>query len=78
MIFGKSDDNRAKELEDRIAALEAENQKLRQALEFYANPKHWTEGHKFRDADQATIFQDKTPSVQMDMGATALKALKGK
>lgn len=75
MIFGGGDDK----LQQRVKELEEENQKLREALEFYANPKHWSEGHKYRDADDATIFEDKDQiSIMADMGATALKALKGK
>ncbi len=73
MIFGGgSDGGRTKELE-------AENKRLREALEFYANPKHWSEGHKFRDADDATIFEDTgETSASADMGAVALRALKEK
>lgn len=75
MIFGGSDSK----LEARVNELEEENKKLREALEFYANPKHWTEGHKFRDADEATIFEDKdSSSATADMGAVALKALKSR
>ena len=75
MIFGGGDEK----LEQRIKELEAENQRLREALEFYADPKHWSEGHKYRDADEATIFEDKEQvSAMVDMGATALRALKGK
>lgn len=74
MIFGGGDSK----LEARIKELEAENQRYREALEFYADPKHWTEGHKYRDADEATIFEDSdSTSASVDMGATALRALKG-
>lgn len=73
MIFGGKDTK----LEARVKQLEEENKKLREALEFYANPKHWSEGHKYRDADDATIFEDTgVTSASADMGATALKALK--
>ena len=73
MIFGGGDSK------DRVKQLEEENQRLREALEFYANPKHWSEGHKFRDADEATIFEDKDQvSAVVDMGAVALRALKDK
>lgn len=74
MIFGGDS-----KLEQRIKELEEENQRLRKALEFYADPKQWAEGHKYRDADEATIFEDKDQvSVMADMGATALRALKNK
>ncbi len=76
MIFGGSSDSK---LEARIKELEEENKRFREALEFYANPSHWTEGHKYRDADEATIFEDSdSTSASVDMGSTALKALKGK
>ena len=76
MIFGGGGDSK---LEARIEELEEENARLREALEFYANPKIWTEGHKYRDADEATIFEDADEiSVMKDMGATALRALKNK
>lgn len=73
MIFGSKNSS-----EERIKELEAENKRLREALEFYANPKHWSEGHKYRDADEATIYEDTSvTSATADMGAIALKALKG-
>ena len=73
MFFGNS------KLKAHIAKLERENKRLREALEFYADPQNWSEGHKYRDADDATIFQDSgTTSVSVDMGATALRALKNK
>jgi len=73
MIFGGGSNS------ERIKELEAENKRLREALEFYANPKHWSEGHKFRDADEATIFEDTSQtSVSADMGAIAVQALKNK
>ncbi len=75
MIFGGGDSK----LEARIKELEEENKRYREALQFYADPKHWTEGHKFRDADEATIFEDTdSTSASVDMGATALRALKDK
>jgi len=75
MIFGGGDSK----LADRVKELEEENARLREALEFYANPKHWSEGHKFRDADEATIFEDKDQvSAMVDMGSVALRALKNK
>ena len=76
MIFGGGGDSK---LQARVQELEEENQRLREALEFYANPKNWAEGHKYRDADEATIFEDKDQvSAMVDMGATALRALKNK
>ncbi len=75
MFFG----SRNSKLKARIQELEEENNRLREALRFYADPKNWNEGHKYRDADDATIFQDAgTTSVSVDMGATALRALKNK
>ena len=77
MIFGGGGGD--SKLQARVDELEEENQRLRKALEFYANPKSWTEGHKYRDADEATIFEDADEvSVMKDMGATALRALKNK
>jgi len=76
MIFGGGGDDK---LQARVKELEEENQRLKEALEFYANPKHWSEGHKFRDADEATIFEDTDQvSAVVDMGAVALRALKNK
>lgn len=77
MIFGSKSDDKVSELEARISKLEAENARFRKALEFYADPKLWTEGHKYRDADDATIFQDESTSADIDGGVIALKALKG-
>ena len=79
MIFGsKNDDNKVAELEARIKELETENQRFREALEVYAKPDFWKEGHKFRDADEATIFEDTAETgASVDRGMTAMKALKG-
>lgn len=75
MIFGSSDST----LEARIKELEEENRQFCEALEFYPSPKNWSEGHKYHDADEATIFEDiDSTSASVDMGATALRALKGK
>jgi len=76
MIFGGGSD---KKLEARVKELEEENQRLKEALEFYANPKVWSQGHKYRDADEATIFEDAGEiSAMKDMGGVALRALKNK
>ncbi len=74
MIFGsKSDSGQA----DKIAKLEKENRILRSALEFYADVKHWEEGHKYRDEDNATIFTDGSESgATVDKGSKAYRALK--
>ncbi len=74
MIFGsKSDSGQA----DKIAKLEKENRILRTALEFYADVKHWEEGHKYRDEDNATIFTDGSESgATVDKGSKAYRALK--
>lgn len=75
MFFGRSSNT----LKARIKELEEENNRLREALKFYADPKNWSEGHKYRDADDATIFQDSgETSASVDMGAIALRALKKK
>ena len=75
MFFGRSDSK----LKARIKELEDENNRLREALQFYADPKSWSEGHKYRDADDATIFQDTgATSASVDMGKIALRALKNK
>jgi len=78
MIFGGKSGGDTAELEAKIKELEAENQRIREALQFYADPKHWTEGHKYRDMDEATIYQEEDTSCDVDRGAVALKALKGK
>ncbi len=76
MIFGGSSKKIA-ELEEKIKQLEEENQRYKEALEFYASQKTWGEGHKYRDPDDATIFQDSATSAQVDGGIVAMKALKG-
>ncbi len=76
MIFG-GDSKKVAELEGKIKQLEEENQRYREALEFYATSKNWSEGHKYRDQDDATVFQDSAPSAQVDSGIVAMKALKG-
>ena len=66
------------ELEARVRDLEAENQDLRAALEFYANSAHWQEGHKYRDAEDVTIFTDAdSSSAESDGGVRARQALRG-
>ena len=74
MIFGAGKGDVA-ELKEQVAKLTEENKRLRAALEFYANPKHWSEGHKYRDPDEATIYQEDESSVQLDKGMVAQKAL---
>ena len=76
MIFGGKGDTG--KLEARIKELEAENARFRRALEFYADPDNWQHGHKYKDLDDATIFQDSDASgVDVDHGVKALEALKG-
>lgn len=74
MIFGsKSDSGQA----EQIAKLEKQNRIMRAALEFYADVKHWEEGHKYRDEDNATIFTDGSESgATVDKGSKAYRALK--
>jgi hypothetical protein len=78
MIFGgKGDSEKIGKLEARIEKLEAENKRLRDALGFYADPENWTQGHKYKDLDDATIFQDKDArGVDADHGGKAIQALK--
>ncbi len=78
MFFKKSAEGKVAELEARIKALEEENQRLRTALEFYADKDNWTGSHKYRDLDDATIFTEAgTNSIEVDQGAKAARALKG-
>jgi hypothetical protein len=73
MIFGgKGDSKKIGKLEARIQELEAENKQLREALGFYADPENWTQGHKYKDLDYATIFTDSDAR-----GVKATQALKG-
>ena len=75
MIFGsKKADGSSKE---QIEKLEKQNRIMRSALEFYADVKHWEEGHKYRDEDNATIFTDGSESgATVDKGSKAYRALK--
>ena len=76
MIFGKKESDDSGVLKKRLAALEKQNKIMREALEFYSNPITWETGHKYRDADNATIFTDGTEcSATVDKGAHAYRAL---
>ena len=77
MIFGKKGSNEDVEaLTSKIDVLERQNEIMRSALEFYSEPENWTEGHKYRDADDATIFTDGTESAAtVDKGSRAYRAL---
>ena len=76
MIFGKKDSG-GSDLAARIEELEKQNRILREAIEFYANPMTWEAGHKYRDADDATIFSDGSESsATVDKGTQARRALK--
>jgi len=79
MIFGgKGDSKKIGKLEARVQELEAENKRLREALGFYADPENWTQGHKYKDLDDATIFtDDDARGVDADHGVKATQALKG-
>jgi hypothetical protein len=76
MIFGKKSSEEADKLKDQIEQLEAQNKVLLETLEFYANPDNWEVGHKYRDADDATIFTDGDNSaVTTDAGKKASRTL---
>jgi len=79
MIFGgKGDSEKTGKLEARVQELEAENKRLREALGFYADPENWTQGQKYKDLDDATIFtDDDARGVDADHGVKAIEALKG-
>jgi len=73
----KSPGGGTEKLEARIRKLEEENRRLREALEFYADGGHWQAGHKYRDADDITIFTDAdSSSAESDGGVRARHALK--
>ena len=72
MIFGRN-----KKSSKRIEKLEKQVRIMRTALEFYADAQNWEEGHKYRDADNATIFTDGSESgATVDKGSKAYRALK--
>lgn len=78
MLFGKKSDSGedSGELKKQVAELERQNKIMRQALEFYSDPKSWQSGHKYVDADNATIFTDGSDSsATVDKGAQAFRAL---
>ena len=75
MIFGKSSGD-SDDLKEQLKMLEGQNKIMREALEFYANMETWSEGFKYRDPDDATIFTDGSESAAtIDKGARAHKAL---
>jgi hypothetical protein len=76
MIFGKKSSADIEKLEEQVELLESQNQLMIDALEFYANPDSWEIGHKYRDADDATIFTDGNESaVTSDAGKKASRVL---
>jgi len=76
MLFGKKSSEDADKLKAQIEQLEAQNKDLLEALEFYANPDNWAVGHKYLDADDATIFTDGSNSaVTTDAGKKASRTL---
>src|SRR5690606_38761712 len=75
MIFGKKDSD-SDNSNERVKELERQNKVMREALEFYANTDTWSAGHKYRDADDATIFTDGSESAAtIDKGNRAYRAL---
>ena len=75
MIFGKKDSD-SDNSNERVKELERQNKVMREALEFYANTDSWSAGHKYRDADDATIFTDGGESAAtIDKGNRAYRAL---
>jgi predicted enzyme related to lactoylglutathione lyase len=77
MIFGKKDSGDTAGLEARVKELEAQNETMRSALEFYADVKNWEGGHKYTDDDDATIFTDGSESgATVDKGSRAYRVLK--
>jgi len=49
---------------------------MRAAPEFYVNVESWKAGHKYVDADDATIFSDGSESgATVEKGAKAYRAL---
>ena len=75
MIFGKKGSDNAGGGAN-VAELEKQNKIMREALEFYSDPTTWEAGHKYRDADEATIFTDGTESAAtIDKGSKAYRAL---
>ncbi len=76
MIFGKKSSEEIDKLKAEIEQLSAQNKVLLETLEFYANPDNWNVGHKYRDADDATIFTDGSNSAAtVDAGKKASRTL---
>ncbi len=78
MLFGKKGDsnNDLEGLKKQLVELQRQNKIMREALEFYSDPKTWQQGHKYVDADNATIFTDGSDcSAIVDKGAQAYRAL---
>ncbi len=76
MIFGKKSSEDIEKLEAEVEALESKNKLMLEALEFYADSNNWEVGHKYLDADDATIFTDGSESaVSSDVGKKALRVL---
>lgn len=77
MIFGKKSAAEIEKLTEEVEKLEEQNRTLVEAMEFYAKPENWEVGHKYRDADDATIFTDGSNSAAtVDAGKKAARALK--
>jgi len=77
MFFCKKDSGGSTGLEARIKELEAQNESMRSALEFYADVESWEGGHKYTDNDDATIFTDGSESgATVDKGSRAYRVLK--
>ncbi|TDJ60281.1 MAG: hypothetical protein E2O36_07860 [Proteobacteria bacterium] len=70
MILGGGK-HRVAKLNEEIEMLRDDNKRLRAALNFYANPKNWSDGVIETNANDGTIFAN----AEMDKGAIALKVL---
>ncbi len=77
MFFCKKSSGDTTALEAKVKELEAQNETMRAALEFYADVKNWEGGHKYTDSDDATIFTDGSESgATVDKGSRAHRVLK--
>lgn len=76
MIFGNKSSEEIEKLKEQVDLLELQNKVLIDTLNFYASENNWKVGHKYRDADDATIYTDGTNSAAtVDSGKKALRIL---